>query len=116
MFCFSQIRTSELNERKELKMEHNLPIMEIFFSSLESWIPAEPEKNCMFFFEINFWLSNSRGNLNNNLYFLLLGLGVDDAFVLTSEYLTHSREAKAKAVVVSSSQGVCSLLKDGFAS
>ena len=36
------------------------------------------------------------GNLNNNLYFLLLGLGVDDAFVLTSEYLTHSREAKAK--------------------
>ena len=37
------------------------------------------------------------GNLNNNLYFLLLGLGVDDAFVLTSEYLTHSREAKTKA-------------------
>jgi len=36
------------------------------------------------------------GNLNNNLYFLLLGLGVDDAFVLTSEYLTHSREAKTK--------------------
>jgi hypothetical protein len=35
--------------------------------------------------------------LNNNLYFLLLGLGVDDAFVLTSEYLTHSREAKTKA-------------------
>ena len=37
------------------------------------------------------------GNLNNNLYFLLLSLGVDDAFVLTSEYLTHSREAKTKA-------------------
>ena len=36
------------------------------------------------------------GNLNNNLYFLLLGLGVDDAFVLTSEFLTHSREAKEK--------------------
>ena len=49
MSCFSQIRTSELNERKELKMEHNLPIMEIFFSSLESWIPAEPQKNASFF-------------------------------------------------------------------
>ena len=36
------------------------------------------------------------GNLNNNLYFLLLGLGVDDAFVLTSEYLTHSRVTKAQ--------------------
>ena len=34
--------------------------------------------------------------MNNNLYFLLLGLGVDDAFVLTSEFLTHSREAKEK--------------------
>ena len=107
MFCFSQIRTSELNERKELKMEHNLPIMEIFFQN--PWnhdFPAEAEKNCMFFFRKKFWLSNSGGNLNNNLYFLLLGLGVDDAFVLTSEYLTHSREAKAKAGSVSSFSGV----------
>ena len=32
------------------------------------------------------------GNLNNNLYFLLLGLGVDDAFVLSSEFMRHSRE------------------------
>ena len=61
--------------------------------------PAEPEKKlhgCFFSKKIS-GFSNSRGNLNNNLYFLLLGLGVDDAFVLTSEYLTHSREAKAKA-------------------
>ncbi|CAE7278532.1 Ptchd3 [Symbiodinium natans] len=34
------------------------------------------------------------GNLNNNLYFLLLGLGVDDAFVLSSEYLGHTRANK----------------------
>ncbi|OLP96124.1 Patched domain-containing protein 3 [Symbiodinium microadriaticum] len=34
------------------------------------------------------------GNLNNNLYFLLLGLGVDDAFVLTSEFLGHTRANK----------------------
>ena len=105
MFCFSQIRTSELNERKELKMEHNLPIMEIFFQN--PWnhdFHADAGKKIawVFFFQINFWVSNSRGNLNNNLYFLLLGLGVDDAFVLTSEYLTHSREAKAKAGGVSS--------------
>ena len=38
------------------------------------------------------------GNLNNNLYFLLLGLGVDDAFVLSSEFLRHSREDKAKSI------------------
>ena len=41
-------------------------------------------------------LTPAWGNLNNNLYFLLLGLGVDAAFVLTSEFLTHSREAKEK--------------------
>jgi len=29
-------------------------------------------------------------NLNSNLYFLILGLGVDDAFVLTSEYVLHA--------------------------
>lgn len=69
-----------------------------------------------FFFEKNSGFSNSRGNLNNNLYFLLLGLGVDDAFVLTSEYLTHSREAKAKAGGVSSFSRGSQLLKDGFAS
>eukprot|EP00439_Symbiodinium_sp_Y106_P045694 s324_g5.t2 len=34
------------------------------------------------------------GNLNNNLYFLLLGLGVDDAFVLSSEFLGHTRANK----------------------
>ncbi|CAK9032965.1 Patched domain-containing protein 3 (RND-type protein RNDEu-3) [Durusdinium trenchii] len=39
------------------------------------------------------------GNLNNNLYFLLLGLGVDDAFVLTSEYLTHKRNSQAELSV-----------------
>eukprot|EP00913_Durusdinium_trenchii_P033106 g30996.t1 len=39
------------------------------------------------------------GNLNNNLYFLLLGLGVDDAFVLTSEYLTHKRACKGEVSV-----------------
>eukprot|EP00931_Biecheleriopsis_adriatica_P092828 TRINITY_DN665_c0_g2_i1.p1 TRINITY_DN665_c0_g2~~TRINITY_DN665_c0_g2_i1.p1 ORF type:complete len:1054 (+),score=221.71 TRINITY_DN665_c0_g2_i1:66-3227(+) len=32
-------------------------------------------------------------NLNNNLYFLILGLGVDDAFVLTSEFFRHSTES-----------------------
>lgn len=109
MFCFSQIRTSELNEWKELKMEHNLPIMEIFFQN-----PWNHGFSCrgakkiasFFFFEKISGFSNSEGNLNNNLYFLLLGLGVDDAFVLTSEYLTHSREAKAKAGGVSSFSGV----------
>eukprot|EP00913_Durusdinium_trenchii_P033108 g30998.t1 len=40
------------------------------------------------------------GNLNNNLYFLLLGLGVDDAFVLTSEYLTHKRNSQAELSVL----------------
>jgi len=29
-------------------------------------------------------------NLNNNLYFLILGLGVDDAFVLSSEFTRHT--------------------------
>ncbi|OLQ06472.1 Patched domain-containing protein 3 [Symbiodinium microadriaticum] len=38
------------------------------------------------------------GNLNNNLYFLLLGLGVDDAFVLSSEFLRHSREDSGKSI------------------
>ena len=38
------------------------------------------------------------GNLNNNLYFLLLGLGVDDAFVLSSEFLRHSREGNGKSI------------------
>eukprot|EP00439_Symbiodinium_sp_Y106_P076874 s269_g15.t4 len=38
------------------------------------------------------------GNLNNNLYFLLLGLGVDDAFVLSSEFQRHSREDKSKTI------------------
>jgi len=38
------------------------------------------------------------GNLNNNLYFLLLGLGVDDAFVLSSEFQRHSREDKEKSI------------------
>jgi len=41
------------------------------------------------------------GNLNNNLYFLLLGLGVDDAFVLTSEFLTHSKTAQEKGDALS---------------
>eukprot|EP00928_Gymnodinium_smaydae_P068258 TRINITY_DN5133_c0_g2_i1.p1 TRINITY_DN5133_c0_g2~~TRINITY_DN5133_c0_g2_i1.p1 ORF type:complete len:1045 (+),score=84.01 TRINITY_DN5133_c0_g2_i1:58-3135(+) len=31
-------------------------------------------------------------NLNNNLYFLILGLGVDDAFVLTSEFTRHTEQ------------------------
>ncbi|CAE7539426.1 Ptchd3 [Symbiodinium sp. CCMP2592] len=38
------------------------------------------------------------GNLNNNLYFLLLGLGVDDAFVLSSEFQRHAREDKSKSI------------------
>eukprot|EP00438_Fugacium_kawagutii_P018155 Skav206355 [mRNA] locus=scaffold3448:213095:219031:- [translate_table: standard] len=50
------------------------------------------------------------GNLNNNLYFLLLGLGVDDAFVLTSEYLTHSKEAKAKVLITSATDALAFLV------
>jgi len=38
------------------------------------------------------YLGVPNSNLNNNLYFLILGLGVDDAFVLTSEFLKHSME------------------------
>ncbi|CAJ1332597.1 unnamed protein product [Effrenium voratum] len=38
-------------------------------------------------------------NLNNNLYFLLLGLGVDDAFVLTSEYQRHRSKASLEGQV-----------------
>merc|ERR1719203_2231687 len=33
-------------------------------------------------------------NLNNNIYFLILGLGVDDAFVLTSEFIHHMKESR----------------------
>ena len=80
------------------------------------FMPKPEKKIACFFLNKISGVSNSRGNLNNNLYFLLLGLGVDDAFVLTSEYLTHSREAKAKAGGVSSFSRGSQLLKDGFAS
>eukprot|EP00928_Gymnodinium_smaydae_P041635 TRINITY_DN2814_c0_g2_i5.p1 TRINITY_DN2814_c0_g2~~TRINITY_DN2814_c0_g2_i5.p1 ORF type:complete len:1037 (+),score=240.45 TRINITY_DN2814_c0_g2_i5:86-3196(+) len=36
--------------------------------------------------------------LNNNLYFLILGLGVDDAFVLTSEFTRHTEQDPSASI------------------
>ena len=36
--------------------------------------------------------------LNNNIYFLILGLGVDDAFVLTSEFTRHTLASPGASV------------------
>ena len=45
------------------------------------------------------------GNLNNNLYFLLLGLGVDDAFVLTSEFRRHGDSDGAERIAMTCRTG-----------
>ncbi|CAJ1406774.1 unnamed protein product, partial [Effrenium voratum] len=53
------------------------------------------------------------GNLNNNLYFLLLGLGVDDAFVLSSEFARHLTDTRAKGEDISIAELIARTARTG---
>lgn len=44
------------------------------------------------------FLGTKTNALNQNIPFLLLGLGVDDAFVLVAEYLRHTSESPARSI------------------